>query len=184
MGFYVESADRPYVSRLAAEDIHVGTLINENGSDKFERTDGADESRIDYLATKPRRADFIADDEDATLSDFTYKSADNDRVPALPLVDGDLVKVRTAKDTGGNESAPSINDGDVVGLIDTSSGTLSSTTEYEGRVVQEGYTDGESTPTTYNRSNNNFVALGVAERDEATSFDVPVRVRVQRDNLD
>lgn len=181
MGFYVEYENRPYHSRPAAEDIHVGTLVNENGSDAFERADGADVSRLDYLAAKPRSADWIADDEDVDLTDFTYKSSENDLVPGHPLSDGDTVKVRTAKDTGGNEPTPDIQDGDVVGIIDTSAGTLSSSSEYEGRVVEEGYTDGDAT--TYNRSNNNFVALGVAFKDAATSHDVPVRVNVDRENL-
>lgn len=178
MGFYVESADRPYQSRLAAEDVHVGELVNENGSDKFERTNGADHSYIQALAVKHRLGDWVAeDDEDST--NFTYDAADDDRVIAQPLSDGDVVKVRSAEDTGGNESAPSVSDGDVVGVIDTSAGTLSSTTEYEGRVVQEGYTDGESTPTTYNRTNDNFIPLGVAYKDEVTSYDHPVRIQVE-----
>lgn len=182
MGFYTESVDRPYISRLAAEDIDVGTLVTEDGSDAFQRANGAD-NRIEYLAAKVRRADYIAFDEDDTLSGFTYQASENDRVPAQPLVDGDLIKVRTAEDTGGNESAPSISDGDVVGLIDTSAGTLTSTAEYEGRIVQEGYTDGESTPTTYNRSNSNFLALGKVIKDESSSFDDAVRVQVNRENL-
>lgn len=180
MGFYVESADRPYQSRIAAEDVHVGTLVNENGSDNYERTNGADHSAIEALATAPRRGDYIAKEADET-TDFKYLASEDDRVPALPLADRDVVKVRTAEDTGGNESAPSISDGDVVGVIDTSAGTLTSTAEYEGRIVEEGYTDGESTPTTYNRTNSNFLPLGVAYKDDSTSFDEPVRVEVRRD---
>jgi hypothetical protein len=182
MGFYVESADRPYISRLAAEDIDVGTLVAENGSDQYREADAQNDSVLSYLATEPQTAEHIADDEDAVAGPYgTYLSAENDRVPSLPLVDGDLVKVRTAEDAGGNESSPSISDGDVVGVIDTSAGTLTSSSEYQGRIVEEGYTDGESTPTTYNRSNSNFVALGTAERDESSSFDDPVRIRVKRD---
>lgn len=177
MGFYVESADRPYISRIASEDIHVGTLVEEN-SDSYRLADAQNVSNLRYLATKPRSADHIADDEDATSSD-TYASADNDRVPALPLSDGDLVKVRTATDPDGNESSPSISDGDVVGVIDSSAGTLSTASAYHGRVVEEGYVDGDGV--TYNRSNNNFVALGTAERDEASSYDAPIRVRVEGD---
>lgn len=184
MGFYVESADRPYHSRIAAEDIHVGTLVNENGSDQFELTDGADESTFEYLATAPRRGDYVAKEPDETTT-FEYLSSENDRVPALPLADRDVVKIRTATDTGGNESAPTITDGDVVGLIDTSAGTLSSTADYAGRIVEEGYTDGESTAVTYNRSNNNFIPVGVAYRSETADFsdgwDVPIRVEIRRD---
>lgn len=180
MGFYVESADRPYVGRLAAEDIHVGTLVADNGSDLYERFDAAEHSRIGYLATAPRRGDYIAKEPDETTT-FEYLASENDRVPALPLVDGDVIKVRTAGDTGGNEAAPNITDGDVVGVIDTSAGTLTSTAEYEGRIVQEGYTDGEATPVTYSRANGNFVALGKALKDDVNAFDEPCRVQVQRD---
>lgn len=180
MGAFVESADRPYTSRVAAEDVYVGELVSEDGSDGFVRADAQNDSHLRYLATKPHTADYIAEDEDAT-SAFTYASADNDRVPALPLSDADIIKTRTPEDTGGNESAASISDGDVVGVIDTSAGTLSSTDEYKGRVVQEGYTDGESTPTTYNRSNGNFVALGTALKSEATDWDDVVRVQVEGD---
>jgi hypothetical protein len=183
MGFYTESVDRPYVSRTAGEDIDVGTLVVENGSDAYRRANAEDDSRLSHLAARPRRGDFIAFDEDDTLSSFTYDAADNDRVPGQPLVDGDLIKTKTAKDAGGNESAPSISDGDVVGVVDTSAGTLTSESEYEGRIVQEGYTDGESTPTTYNRSNDNFIALGKAVKDSADSYDAVVRVRVNRENL-
>jgi outer membrane protein OmpA-like peptidoglycan-associated protein len=178
MGAFVESADRPYLSRIAGEDVYVGELVAENGSDAFRRTDAANDSAVRYLATKPYTADYIAEDEDAT-SAFTYAAADNDRVPALPLSDGDLIRVRTPEDTGGNESAPSISDGDTVGVIDTSAGALSSTDEYKGRVVESGYTDGDGTAT-YNESNGNFIALGIAERDEADGWDDVFRVRVQR----
>lgn len=180
MGFYVESADRPHQSRIASEDIHVGTLVNENGSDQYRLTEGANDSTVEALATAPRRGDYIAKEADET-TDFKYLSSENDRVPVLPLADRDVVKVRTAKDTGGNESAPSIEDGDVVGLIDTGAGTLTSTSEYEGRIVEEGYDDGESSATTYNRSNDNFLPLGVVYRDDSSSFDEPVRVEVRRD---
>lgn len=183
MGFYVESADRPARGRHAAEDIQPGELIAENGSDKYRLADDQNDDIIRYLARKPRSGQFIAFDEDDTPGD-TYSSSDDDLVPAQPLADGDVVKCRTPADPGGNESSPSINDGDVVGVIDSSAGTLSDSTVYPGRVVEEGYTDGESTPTTYNRSNNNFLALGTAERDSATSFDDVVRVQVQRGTWD
>jgi len=179
MGFYVESADRPYTSSIAAEDIHVGTLVHEDGSEDYELLNKSDHDEFDALATAPRRGDYIADEEDES-SDFTYSSSDDDRVPALPLADRDIVKARTAKDAGGNEAKPSISNGDVVGVIDTSAGTLSSTSEYEGRVVEEGYTDGEGTPTTYNRSNGNFLPIGKALRDDAREYDVPVRIQVDR----
>lgn len=184
MGFYVESADRPYESRLAAEDITVGTLVNENGSDAFQNTTQQEHGYIHAVAARPMSGEFIGDDEDSVTGvPESYKAAENDRVPALPLTDGDTVKARTAADNG-TDPAPSIGDGDVVGVIDTSTGSLASGGEFEGRLVEEGYTDGGGTPTTYNRSNGNFMPLGTAYKDGGTAHDVPVRVRVRRDNLD
>lgn len=181
MGFYVESADRPYQSRLASEDIHVGTLVNENGSDAYELTDDSKHSTVEALATAPRRGDYIAKEDDKTTT-FKYLSSENDRVPGLPLADRDVVKVRTVLETNsGVTSAPSISDGDVVGVVDTSDANAPTSA---GRIVEEGYTNDEnddSTSTTFNRSNSNFIPLGKAYRDESTSFDEPVRVRVERD---
>jgi hypothetical protein len=180
MGFYVESADRPKRSRLAAEDITVGSLVAENGSDQFQLADAQNDNRISYVADKNRRGDQIAFDEDDTLSfPQTYSAADNNRVIAQQLADGDVIKTRTALDGGGNESAPSISDGDVVGVIDSSAGTLSDASAYHGRIVEEGYSDGDAV--TYDRATGNFVPLGVADKDSASSYDEVVRVMVQRD---
>lgn len=182
MGFYIESADRPYKSRVVASDVRTGEIGADNGSDQAVPFDYASHNETDLLgvATQPRRGDYIAKEDDET-TDYLYKASENDRASFGGDADRDVIKARTAEDTGGNEAAPSITAGDVVGVIDTSAGTLTSTSEYEGRVVQEGYTDGESTPVTYNRSNGNFFAIGVAHRDDATSFDEPVRIEVRKD---
>lgn len=183
MGFYIESADRPYKSRIVNEDIRTGELGADNGSDQAVRFDASSHGEDDLLgvATQPRRGDYIAAEDDET-TDFHYKSADNDRASFGGDADRDVIKVRSAEDTGGNEAAPDFSGSNtVVGVIDTSAGTLTSTGEYKGRIVQEGYTDGEATPTTYNRSNNNFFALGIAHRDDTNAFDEPVRVEVRKD---
>lgn len=174
MGFYTESIDRPYHSKLAGEDIHVGTLVHENGSGAFRRAEATD-NRIDYLAAKVRRGDYIAFDEDDDLSDFDYNSADNDRVPAQPLVDGDVIKVHVADDNG-TDPAPDISNDDVVGIAGVGGA------EFEGRVVQEGYTADDATE--YSESGaGDFLKLGKALRDDESSFDGVVRVRVNRENL-
>jgi len=184
MAFYVESVDRPHVSYPVGEDVHVGELVTEVGGN-YERFDAADHNDFDGVADDPQSADWISVELDEA-SNFLYESADNERAPAAGEADGDIIKVRTPEDTGGNESAPSISDGDVVGVIDTSAGTLNSTVEYEGRVVQEGYDDGEGTPTTYNRSNDNFIAVGTALKDSVSDWDEVIRVKVaggDRSNL-
>lgn len=182
MGFYVESDQRPTTSALVSEDIRVGELGADNGSDRAERFDFSTHNESDLLgvAMKPRTGEFIAKEDDET-TDFHYKSSEDDRASFGGDADRDVIKVRSAEDTGGNEAAPSISDGDVVGVIDTSAGTLTSTGEYKGRVVEEGYTDGESTPVTYNRSNGNFFAIGLAHRDGVSTHDHPVRIEVRKD---
>lgn len=182
MGFYIESADRPYKSAIVSSDVRTGEIGADDGSDGAEPFDfnNHDEATLLGVATQPRRGDYIAAEDDET-TDFTYKAAEDDRASFGGDADRDVIKVRTAEDTGGNEAAPSISDGDVVGIIDTSAGTLTSAAEYQGRIVEEGYTDGEGSPTTYNRTNTNFFAIGVAHRDSSTSFDEPVRVEVRKD---
>lgn len=182
MGLYIESADRPYTSRVVASDIRTGELGADNGSQQAVPFDAQNNDGSDFLgvATQPRRGDYIAAEPDET-TDWTYSSSDDERASFGGSADRDVIKARTAEDPGGNESAPSISDGDVVGVVDTSAGSLSSTTEYEGRVVEEGYDDGESTATTYNRTNDNFYAVGIAHRDSSSAFDDAVRVEVRRD---
>lgn len=186
MAFYIESADRPLKSRVAAEDIHIGELVIENGSDNVRRVDAQNDSRFDGVADNPRSGDHIALDDDDTSNIGVYLSSENDRVVYGGSADGDIIKARTAEDPGGNESAPDISDGDVVGVVDTSAGSLSSTGEYKGRVVEEGYVDGDGT--TYNRSNSNFLAIGVAYKpspdptsDTVNAYDEPVRIEVRKD---
>lgn len=174
--FYIESADRPAQSGVANEAIKAGTLVKDDGAGVTLAT--FSDGDVDGVAEYSEEVLSARDIDD--IADETYDTGE--RVIFGGNADGDVIKVRTAGDTGGNESAPSIGHRDVVGLIDTSAGTLSSTAEYEGRIVQEGYTDGEGTPTTYNRSNGNFIAIGRAYRpakqngDTVSEFDQPVRV--------
>ena len=182
MGLYVESADRPYTSRQAAEELPTGTLVTTDSNDMFVLAD-ANDNRLDYLVTKPHSAPHIAFDEDDTSEERTY-AADDRRVPSLPLVDGDIVKVKTVTESNdGVTTSPDIQAGDVVGVPDTTDGDAP--TE-GGRVVEEGYTndeDDDAADTTFSRDNGNFLPLGIALRDSETRFDAPVRVQVNRENL-
>lgn len=181
MGFYVESADRPYQSRIAAEDIHVGTLVSEDGSDNFELTDADKHSRLDALATKHRLGDWIADDDDEETT-FEYLADEDDRVIAQPLSDGDVIKVRTIEETtDGITSAPSLEDGDIAVVVDTSDGDAP---DSAGRVVEDGYSNDENdddTSTTFELDGDNVLGVGVVYKDEADDFDEPVRIRVRSD---
>lgn len=178
MGFYIESSDRPYTSAVVNEDIDVGELGADNGSDKAVAFDQQSHGEAELLgvATAPRSGEQIRADDDAT-DGFTYKSADNDRASFGGDEDRAVIKVKTIEDNG-DDGAPSITDGDVVGVVD-SSAVSGSAGEFQGRLVEEGYED--ATPTTFNRSNGNFFALGIAHRDDASSFDEPVRVQVRKD---
>lgn len=178
MGFYVEQADRSYQSRLAAEDITVGTLVAEDGSDKVELVDDSN-TTIDGLAVSPRSAQYIAKEEQSigdTGSDtagFTYLASENDRVPYLPLADRDAVKARTITDNG-TDPAPSIDDGTVVGVAQKNDDA------FRGRLVEEGYTDNAGT--TYGRSSTGgFTVLGVAYKDSGSGYDAIVRVDSRSD---
>lgn len=183
MAFYVESQDRAYRSYIVSTDMVPGELgavdSAGTGAEPFDAGSHAEEHFLG-VAEAFRSGDQIAEDEDSTEA-ISFLAANNDRASFGGDADRDVIKVRTAEDTGGNEAAPSISDGTVVGVIDTTAGTLTSTAEYQGRIVEEGYQDGEATPTTYNRTNGNFYAVGVALRDDSTEFDDPVRVEVRKD---
>jgi hypothetical protein len=182
MGLFVESADRPYTSRQGAEELHVGTLATTDSNGMFVNADAQD-NRLDYLVTKPMSEHHIVEDVDDPLTDQVYE-ANSLRVPALPLVDGDIVKAMTIEETtDGVTSSPNIQAGDIVGVTDTSD---ADSPDSAGRLVEEGYSNDENddaTATTFSRANGNFLALGEALRDSETDFDKPVRVQVNRENL-
>lgn len=175
--FYIESADRPTRSGVADSTVTAGELVNDEGAgvDPMEFADG------DFAGVAEYSEEFLsADDEDA-IADESYDV--DDRVSYGGNEDGAVIKVRTPEDNG-TDPAANISHGDIVGVLDETSGTLSSQDDFEGRVVQEGYQDGDATPTTYNRSNSNFLAIGRAYRpgkqngDAVNDFDTPVRVIV------
>lgn len=178
MGFYTESVDRPYTSAVVAEDIDVGELGALNASGNAEAFDFAShtEEQLLGVATQPLSGQQVRLDDDDT-GGFTYLTAEDDRASFAGEEDRAVIKVKTAEDNG-TDPAPSISHGDVVGVIDTSS-TISSAAEFQGRLVQEGYTDDGAT--TYDRGAGNFYALGTAYRDDSTAFDDPVRVQVNKD---
>jgi len=169
MGFYVESADRPYHSGIAQEDIHVGTIVSKTGAGQVNLTDDVD-TAADGLATAPRRGEYIADEADETTT-FKYLASENARVPYADLDEaGAVLKARTISDNG-TDPAPSISDGDVVGVAHKADGA------FRGRLVEEGYTDNGAV--TYDSGSSNFTVVGETYRDDSSEYDDALRLTVQ-----
>lgn len=169
MGFYVESADRPFKSGIAQEDIHVGTIVARTGPGQVSLTDDSN-TDADGLATAPRRGDYIAKEADETTT-FEYLASENDRVPYMDLDEAGAVgKARTISDNGA-DPAPSISDETVVGIAHKDDDA------FRGRLVEEGYEDNAGT--VYGSgSAGGFTAVGTVYRDEASDYDRPVRFTV------
>lgn len=172
--FYIESADRPAQSGIANSAVVAGELVTDTGAgvDPMQFADG------DFQGVAEYSEEFLsAEDEDA-IADEAYEVGD--RVIYGGNEDAAVIKVRTPEDNA-TDPAPSIAHGDIVGVVDETS-TVASGAEFEGRVVQEGYTDDAAT--TYDRGTGNFLAVGRAYRpgkqngDSVTDFDTPVRVVV------
>lgn len=180
--FYVEQADRSPKSGVANESIYAGELVHDDGNGvdvlTYAATD-ADAAGHVGLARYDTEA-MAAKDMDAVV-DEVYDTGQ--RVQYQEMEDSAVVRVRTPEDNG-TDPAPSISHKTVVGVIDAAGATAASAPEFQGRVVQEGYTDNAAT--TYDRGSGNFKAVGVAYRpdkmhasvagDQADSFDYPVRV--------
>lgn len=166
MGFYAESYDRPNQSGIAQEDIHVGTIVAMTAAGQVSNTDDVD-AAADGVALAPRRGDYIAEEPDETTN-WLYEAAEDDRVPFADFDEaGARFKARTIRDDG-TDPAPSISDGDVVGVAHTG------VAEHRGRLVQEGYTDDSGTA--YGSSSaGGFTAVGTVYRDSADGFDEAVR---------
>lgn len=187
MGFYVDEADRSARSAPANEAIPVGTACTRVGG-LAELLDGSTNTDFDGVADSPRRGDYIAEESDES-SDYTYQPASakdansrggeiSDRVPLRGDEDGAVIRIKTPEDNG-TDPAPDISPDDVVGVAAVG------TSEFEGRIVQEGYTDNAATE--YSESGaGDFVPLGEADRFDSsdpeasvTEFDTPVKLKVE-----
>jgi hypothetical protein len=181
MELYLESADRPNESGIANEDVTPGELVYNSGG-TVTRAAYSDGDH-DGVALYEPEFNAAFDEDDAPIQD--YSGSDDDRVTHNGAEDRARVFVRTIEETkSGVTSAPSISHGDVVGIVDSSDADAG---DFDGRIVEEGYSNDEnddSASTTFNRSNNNFLAVGEAYRpgyqnnDTVTDFDRPVRVLV------
>lgn len=159
---YAYSRDRPVLSDISNVDgILPGELVYCVSGGGLRRATGAD-PRMDGVV-EDFADQHIADnayDYRSSIDDFSYDTGM--RVQFDGHEDGARFRALTPVDDGDGDPAPNIQEWDVVGVPDRSG--------MEGRLVQEGYTDGQSTPVTYNRSNGNFLAVGIAR---ATASSVP-----------
>lgn len=175
----VEQADRAPESNVVAEDIAPHELVIDNVGTGLELVDG-DESDWDGIAMQPKSGEWIHEHDEDT-SALEYDASDNDRASYGGREDGAIIRPLTILDSTNGESAPSISEGDVVGVPDSTVGD--GETEWAGRIVQEGYSNGT---TTFNRTNTNFVPIGKAMAQgpldgTIDSFDDEVRVQVRVD---
>lgn len=184
--FYVEQADRSPHSGIANEDIYAGELVHDDGDGVDVLTYAAtDEDAAGHVGLARYDAQAFAREYEDEVRENKYVAGDpqRERVQYQPLEDSAVVRIRTPEDNG-TDPAPDIGHQDVVGVIDAAGGTAVSAGEFQGRVVQEGYTDDAATA--YDRAGGNFKAVGVAYRPEqnpapvagqqSESFDYPVRV--------
>lgn len=153
---YIDSADRSLLSDKVTENgVLPGELVYFQEGGGVRRATGAD-ARVDAIVEDFADDHIASHEEDyrESIEDFTYDVSDGDSLAAGGGEDSARLRVRTPVDGGDGDPAPSIQQWSVVGIPDRAG--------MEGRVVQEGYTDGASTPVTYNRSNGNFNTLGIA----------------------
>jgi hypothetical protein len=182
--FYVEQADRSPHSGVANEDIYAGELVHDDGDGVDVLTYAAtDEDAGGHVGLARYGGQAFAREYEDEVREDKYVAGDpqRERVQYQPVEDSAVVRIRTPEDNG-TDPAPDVNHQTVVGVVDASA-VQGSAGEFQGRVVEEGYDDGT---TTFNRSNNNFKAIGVAYRpdqnpapvagQQAESFDYPVRV--------
>jgi hypothetical protein len=185
MEFYVEQADRSPQSGVANEEVAAGELVHDDGDGVNVLTYAAtDEDAGGHLGLARYDGEAMAAEHEDEIVQPVYDTGQ--RVQYQPQEDSAVVRIRTPEDNS-TDPAPAIDHKTVVGILDASAlqGTAA---EFQGRVVEEGYTDGT---TTYDRASGNFKAVGVALRPEkmhapvagsqADSFDYPVRVALYGD---
>lgn len=159
----------------ATEDIPEGDLVVQKTGGGAALADYNTADRISGIALHLEAGDHIASHEydyETGIDKFVYEpsgnkdsddmfSGEDDRVPVRGRLPGEHLFPRTITDS--NADAPSIDKHDIVGVVDASAGNAPSNAA--GKIVEEGYSN---SGTTFNRSNNNFIALGRAvAADEA-----------------
>lgn len=174
--FFVEQADRSPQSGLANEEIYAGELVNDAGSgvDLLAFGDSGENAALARYDGQSFARNF---DDEVREPKYDPNDDQRNRVQYQRFESGALFRVRTIDDD--SATAPSISHRSVVGIVDEGTGDAPSAPE--GRVVEEGYTNGT---TTYERGNSNFKAIGVAYRPARQTggvmdeYDYPVRVEM------
>lgn len=180
MEFYVEQADRPPQSAVANESIYAGELLHNDGDGADVLTYAAtDEDSTGHTGLARYDTEAMAAETEEDVVEEVYDTGQ--RIQYQEQEADSRLRIRTPEDNG-TDPAPSIDHQNVVGIVDAAGDTIASAGEFQGRIVQEGYTDNAGTPTTYSRANSNFKAVGVAYRPGQRAgqaedrFDHPVRV--------
>jgi hypothetical protein len=157
---YVFDSDAPLRRKpvTTGEVIAEGELVVENDDGTIARLDPSSDAIPNYIVVHDPRGDAIVEhDEDYVDYEdlWEYDGDAGDRAYVAPLEQVDAVLPRAIDEqTSPASSEPSLTEGTVVGAVVLGSG--------ETRVVPEGYS---YDTTTYNESNNNFVALGRVDHD-------------------
>ena len=140
----------------SGETLHEGEFIVEQNDGTHARFDPSSDSLPHGIIVHhpgPTSDALVADDETyVTNYDdlWTYDAGEN--FYWQPLAAVDQIRPPTLSDNS-TDPAPSFGQGDVVGIV-----TINTQTE----VVEEGYVDNGNT--TYNESNNNFLAIGRVDK--------------------
>lgn len=174
--FYVESADRNPQSGLANEEIYAGELVNDAGAG-VDLLSFADSGENAALARYDAQSFAREYDDEVREAKYEPDDEQRNRVQYQRFEDDARFRIRTISDT--DAAAPSISHRDVVGVVDEGEGEAPA--EAEGRLVEEGYTNGA---TTFDRDTGNFKAVGIALRPARQTggvmdeYDYPVRVEM------
>lgn len=173
---YIDEADASLnrADVASGETIYEGEFIELDSSGDATRFDPANDDLPHGIVVHHPGGDSIVEhDEDyVNYSDlWKYNGNDGDRLYYQPLASVDNVMPRTLTDNG-TDPAPTVDEGTIMGIV-----TINTQTE----IVEQGYTDDSST--TYNESNNNFVALGRVDKQptelklgDAFNLRVPIRL--------
>lgn len=172
---YAYKADRPTLGGTVAsgQSILPGELVTAAEGGGISLTAGSD-GRTDGVVEDFADAHIAENQYDyrGSLDAFTYDAGM--MIQFAGYEDGAYLRVKTPEDNG-TDPAPNIDEWSVVGIPDIGG--------YEGRVVEEGYTDAGAV--TYDRAGGNFLPVGIARASSPkvpqTGFDSFTHVIVRRD---
>lgn len=148
---YVKEVEKSPQTEEASEVIEEGTFVTREVGGGLHEVDPSTDAVVDGIVPHRMRGPHIREHME-DYSDVQYESGDP--TPFYDLEDGIKLDAPVALDAW---SAPNIERNNVVGVVNING---------EAKVVEEGYTHDT---TTYNRSNGNFFAIGVAAEKVTTT---------------